>query len=407
MKKKLISGLFIVSLLLATFSVPRPAKAVDTGALAQRVALFFTDFPGTIATIGEWAWEKAEVLKEIIMAQGVLAAKIAALLTVQKATSLVIGDGKDGTIIRDFNDYLYVSPQQKAMEQMNSFFNTTSRGRLSALNYEGVGPNYDAYLVMEAKRMIGGQQFSTNIQEQVTDPSQMFSGGNMKGIMSYMQCANNVPCYTLTSTARYNAELIKAQTLAREENVNGFVPKKLNGRIVQPAALAQSALSQMDKLGTDVILMADNKDPAAYAQIAQGAAISLTARLTNYGIADSEGREKIRNQNDEFPFSLGYSTNGGIGVTAGGVTLKTGIGSWTGFLQVGNVCAAGGFEVDARGAAVLINGQKRQCPYPSANSSSVTGPSITCTTGTLGDQFCVGKAGADYKCGTAGVCVKK
>ena len=258
MKKKIFSIFFLIILL---FSLPtKPAKAqwTDLVAMGQRAVDFVVKLPGIIAQVGQYAYTLSRDISTAITSQALVIQKVLALLAVQQATSLLIGDGNGGggTIIRDFNDYLYVSPQQRAMAQMNSFFNTVSRGRLSTLNYEGIGPNYDAYLVAQARMAIAGQPFTTNLQDLVTDPKQMFDGGNMKGLMTYMQCANNVACYTMTSTAQYNLEFAKAQEIARTENVNGFIPKKVNGRITQPASIAQNALTQLDQLGTQIIMNA-------------------------------------------------------------------------------------------------------------------------------------------------------
>lgn len=338
MKRKIFSILLCALLFFnvsfftpASTFIPKANAALYT--LPQGIADFIGALPGTLAEMATKTFLDADKMTAALLSQALLLNKIAALTAVQIGTRAIVGSGNDSTIIRDFNNYLYVSPQQKAMTQMNSFFNTVSRGRLSTLNYEGVGPNYDAYLVGQARMAIAGQPFSTNLQDLVTDPTQMFAGGNMKGLMTYMQCANNVACYTLTSTARYNSEFSKAQDIANKKNVNGFIPKELNGRVVQPAQLAQVALTQLDQLGTQLIMSATDSGKAgglsaAITQVWEGAGITAAARLAKYGISDSAGKDAIRNQNDQFPFSIGYSTNGGVGISAGGVTNSTGLGSY-------------------------------------------------------------------------------
>ena len=322
------------------------------------------------------------------------------MLAVQTVTQAIIGDGDAGAI-PDWNDYLYVSPQQRAIAQMNSFFNTTSRGRLSRLNYEGIGPNYDAYLVAQARMAIAGQPFTTNLQDLVTDPTQMFAGGNMKGIMTYMQCANNVSCYSLTSTARYNLEFAKAQEIAKNEQFNGFLPKKSGGKITRPASILFNTLSQVDQLGTQVIMNTEAKEakdlPGAYAQLAGGALINIGARTFNYMSADTAGKDAIRNKNDQFPFSLAYSLNGGLGISAGGVTVNTGAGAFSGDLQIGNTCASGNFTVDLQGVTTDITGKRITCPKGSVSNGSikapsinVTVPSITCSTDKQCQDACNG-----------------
>ncbi len=281
---------------------------VDAASLARDIAEYVAKMAGNIA---------------------VVAVKIAALMVVQQITRAIIGDGGGGGTISDWNNYLYVSPQQKAMAQMNIFFNSVSRGRLSSLNYEGVGPNYDAYLVAQARQSINGQLFITNIQDQATDPSKMFATQNMKGIMSFVQPPNNPYSYSIVATEQYNKEFSKAQEIAKNEQTNGFLPIKKNGKVTQPASLAQNALLQIDQLGTNLIMDSnfEKQNAGAFAQIAAGAGISIAARSLNYATANSAGKEAIRNKNDEMPFSLSYSSTGGFGATSGGKTASTGVGT--------------------------------------------------------------------------------
>lgn len=307
------------------------------------------------------------------------ASKMAALFAVQKITAAIIGSN-DGGSITDYRQYLYIAPQQRAMAQMNSFFNTVSKGRLSSLNYEGVGINYDAYLVAQARQSIAGQSFSTNLQAQVSDPTQLFSTGNMKGIMTYMQCANNPACYTLTSVAKYNAELSKATEIAKAEQDKGFLPKKQNGKIVKPAALISNIFSQVDQLGTQVIMNADLSAglAAGEIQIAQGTLMNIASRSINYAVSDPSGKAAIRNSNDQFPFSLSYGTNTGIGFSAGGVTAQLGGVGAVGAVQIGNTCAITYGTVTPIGATVTIQGQKYTCPQ-TQTQTSVVAPTITTT----------------------------
>jgi hypothetical protein len=323
---------------------------------------------GSLAeAIKENAERIAEKLAEIAAANAITAYKILALLAVQKVTALIIGEG-DGLLIRNYASYLYTSPQQVALAQMNTFFNTVSKGRLSYLNYEGVGPNYDAYLVAQAKQAFLGTTFVTNLQEQVANPSDLFSGGNMKGIMAYAtNCANNVACYTLTAKSQYDKEFAKAQDVARSEQQNGFLPTKTSsGRITKPAALLQNALLQVDQVGTQLIMNADPKSDTSsqIGQIAAGAAISIASRAINYGISDNAGKAAIVAQNSQFPFSLGYSSAGGLNFSAGGTTINTALGSLGktvgtgGCTVIGNTQVCGSTDVNAAGGRVTTSTQK-------------------------------------------------
>lgn len=338
---------------------------------------------GWIATLGKWAVGTGAPYI-------LLSAKALAFIAIQKSMQAMIGKG-DGLIIRDYNDYLFLKPKQQAMMQMDTFFNTVSRGRSSVLNYEGVGPNYDAYLIAQARQSIMGHSFSTNIQNYATNPQQLFAGGNMKGIMSYMQCANNVACYTLTAQNQYEKELARAKEIAKEEGKSGFMPQKENGRITKPAELAKNALTQVDQLGTQVIMDAaltdnavDSGLPSALNQVAQGTAITIAGRLGNYGLSDAAGREAIRNKNDQQTMSLGYTLGGGFGASIGGVQVNTGAAAFSGQIMIGNTCAVAGGDVNGTGATVMINGVKTNCPTAGqanavAPSAVYVMPSITCT----------------------------
>jgi hypothetical protein len=404
MFKKNIAIILCLGFLLNTLLMPNQAKAwpsVATTSVGALAGIFgdtgiFAQLGTTIGTYVKENWESMTIA----------ASKMAALWLVQKITNAIIGSGNGGTIT-DWNNYLYVSPQQRAMAQMNSFFNTVSRGRLSSLNYEGVGPNYDAYLVAQARMAIAGQPFTTNLQESTTYPKELFSGGNMKGIMNYMQCANNVACYTLNSQSQYAMELAKATKIAEMEQDRGFLPSKKNGKITRPAALMTAAFSQVDQLGTEVIMKADPEDGlgAAEIQIAKGTAMSVVARTMNYATSDAAGRAAIQNKNDEFPFSLAYSANTGIGFSAGGVTVGTGAGAFNGNLQIGNVCASGNFTIAGDGATVDIHGNKITCPAGSKSKFTGTAPSIQftlpssyCTDGSSGDNICQLACNASINC---------
>jgi hypothetical protein len=342
------------------FANTRPAMAytvADIGNLVVNIGKYITSLGQYATQVAQFVWTKMEKLQDVLGASMVVAAKVVALLAVQKIVALFIGEG-DGSIIRDYNQYLYTSPQQRAMNQMNVFFNSVSRGRLSYLNYEGIGPNYDSYLVSQAKQMITGTTFVTNIQEQVSDPKQMFSGGNMKALSKFIECPNNVACYTLMASAQYDKELTKAQDIARSEQQNGFLPTKAaSGRITKPAALAQNALLQVDQVGTQLIMNADPKTPAAaLTQIAEGSVISIAARAINYGISDDAGKAAIVAQNNKFPFSLGYSSLGGVSLN--GSSTKIGSVGTSGSTQIGNTSITGGINVNAAGAQVTSSTQK-------------------------------------------------
>jgi hypothetical protein len=185
----------------------------------------------------------------------------------------------------------------------------------------------------------------------------------------------------MMSTARYKEEFAKAQEIAKMEQDRGFLPVKKNGKITQPSAIVSNALTQIDQLGTTVIMEAPsgkdaNKTASAY-QITQGALISTLARTFNYYASDAQGKEEIRNKNDQFPFSLDYKLNTGIGLSVGGATFSTGAGAIAGQIQIGNVCATVAGAADGTGAIVDIKGRKYNCK--TMLEVSGTAPSATFT----------------------------
>lgn len=326
MQKKIIALIICFGLIVSFVFIPyHNAKAIwpTSASIANLV-------PEAMTTVGTFS-DLAIAIKDIVMNKlaeiSVSTAKVAALLAVQAITRAVIGDGGGSGAITDWNNYLYAMPQQKALAQMNTFFTTASNGRASSLNYEGVGPNYDAYLISQAKKAIAEPVFKTDIQNTVSNPYQLFDNGNMKGFMTYLKCPNNVACYTLVATEKYNSEFTKAQEIAKKEQSNGFLPKKsITGKIIQPAVLISNAFTQVDQLGTQLIMTAEpsnGSSTGALLQIAKGATISIASRSFNYLIADSKGKATLRNKNDQFPFSLSYSSTGfGVKSTTSGVTTK-------------------------------------------------------------------------------------
>lgn len=403
--RKIVSFVLLLSIVFTIFPAPKDANAY-MGILDASLDPLTGLTTGSTA-VGTWSgfgMEMEKLISDKMASMLVVVSKVAALLAVQKITQAIIGKGGGG-VVYDWNDYLYISPQQRAMAQMNSFFNTVSAGRLSSLNYEGVGPNYDAYLVAQARQAISGQMFRTNLQEQVSHPSQAFANGNMKGLMTYMQCANNPACYTLVASSKYEETLKKEQEIAKLSQKDGILPVKKNGKIIQPAAIVASALTQIDQLGTQVIMNAEAKKVAelgaAELQIATGATINIAARSFNYMLADSKGKEEIQAKNDKFPFSLNYSLNTGFGISAGGVNASLGGVGAVGAVQIGNTCATGATIIDpAHGAVVVINGKKYSC----TTKGEITGtaPSISAT---LPTETCANNNGCNNLCSALPGCV--
>jgi len=333
-KQKLLSIILSFSIVFSIVfisSAPKAQATWPTFAIPNFVPEVFTSTTGATTL----AQKIAQTLLEATQSIALVGLKIAHLKLVQTLTKALIGSDSEGGagVVTNWNTYLYVSPQQQAMAKMNSFFSTVSRGRLSSLNYEGVsGKNYDQYMATEALREIEGQAFTTNLQEQASDPTKLFAAGNSKALLTYMQCANNVACYTLTATAKYNAEFEKNQTIAKNEQDKGFLPTKKNGVISRPASIVSGAFEAMDKMGTDLIMSADLKAnfAAGEAQMLGGVAISTISRGFNYAASSDAGKAALRNSNDaSTAFSVAYSSKDGFGVNVAGTTISSGVNANT------------------------------------------------------------------------------
>ena len=309
-KKIIISIMLCVSIVFGGLffaDVPKAnAVPLEISNLVANIAQFIGKLGGTIGAVGQWVidiWQKAkaiaDAIAEAIGANLIVVAKVAALYAVQEAVALIVGDS-DGqaNIIRDFEQYLYSNTKQLALDQVDDFFIATSGGRLSSFHYEGIGRNYDAYLVGLGKDMLGSSadDFKTTIQDAVQDPvKDMFADKNMKGLMSYMSCANNVACYTLASVSKYKDEITKEKDIAQTEQNDGILAvKDALGRITKPAEMVKSMLGDIDKQGTQMIITAEadtlDDQSAALQQIAEGAIMAIAARAINFGIEDQEGQ---------------------------------------------------------------------------------------------------------------------
>lgn len=281
-----------------------------------------------VGLIAEWAKAALEWVAKTLASALIVAAKIAALYAIEKAVAYLIGDdgGKEAMVIRDFESYLYTGPKQEALKQMKSFLTEVSASKSSYLNYEGIGTSYVSYLKKQGETAIsdtlegtiGGKKITTDIQEYVSDSSNFFAEGNMKGVVSYMKCANNPACLITEVQSKTAASFNKFQDIARSEAKDGLLPKKsASGRIETPAVMAQNALLEIDKQGTSMIIDAPiDGDTTAKAgalmQIATGAAMSIVSRAANYGIVDEaakvEAELTTKLGNTYYSFSTSYKS---------------------------------------------------------------------------------------------------
>lgn len=237
-----------------------------------------------IATDGMWMNEVTDRYLVPIL-------KVAAIEMMNQIISNIVSSGNNGKpmFVTDWNDYLYTSTQKNAKVYMNSFFNSVSAGRLSSLNYEGAGQSYDNYLKKQAEITIYGstKQTTTTINNYVSDPRQdLFSKGNFKAFSAFLSCSNNPYCYSLSAENAYEKELDRLKTIAiKEANTDGYLPKKVNGKIVTPGSQFQSAMEGIDQMANNWFMNATTS-PELIKALAGTVVTKVTKSLIE-GIASS------------------------------------------------------------------------------------------------------------------------
>ena len=200
-------------------------------------------------------------------------AKAAALLGSQMAVSTILNSDTDSApFVSNWNQYLYLSPQQRTMTYMNSLFNQATGGRASVLNYEGIGQKNYQYLLRQAASSISTKPLEVNLREYCVDPDNTFAGNNFRCFNAFLLPQNNPAGIVAIAQNSYQAEMEKEQTIAKNKQQGGFLPKETNGRITSPAALMQKGFLSLDSLGTESITTAQSGDW-------QGIAIGVSARI--------------------------------------------------------------------------------------------------------------------------------
>lgn len=273
----------------------------------------------------EYAAEIAAELSKSLASAAVVLAKIVALYAVQEAVALLLGDDSGGSnlIIRDFGEYLYKLPKKAAAKQMKAFFSQLSGGRTSYSSYEGVGTSYISQVKKQGETAmddlfegtVNGKKIATNLQEYVSDTTDGFSSGNLKGLVASTICGNSQACVNskVMAFAADNAQ--KGQETNKAEANNGMLPQKSStGRITTPAVMAWNALVDIDKHGSNLILNANAGAGnaasilTALEEIAAGAAMSIVSRAINYGIVDKAAKAEEEVISKGYTFSTSYGS---------------------------------------------------------------------------------------------------
>lgn len=242
-----------------------------------------------------------------------------AIIMVNKSVQALIGSGNNGKpqFVTNWNDYLFLGPQQRANGYMNSFFDSATRGRLAGAS-EGVATSYDSYMVNQAQKAIAGQPCAITMQSYTSNPNKMFVDGNMRGFMAFLQPCNNPIMFADIAQTQLTNQTQKEQVLADKQQDKGFLPKMVNGVITAPAILFQSALTGIDQMGTNAIVNA-----TTYPELIAATGISIGAKTLKYNFGSAVEKNQVTTQtNSDTIFKVNYTTDTGltVGANTGGYT---------------------------------------------------------------------------------------
>ena len=290
-KEYLRLSLFLTVALMLTFFSPIPKSSaqwvvIDPTNLVPNIK---TQIESTIQTTLTTVMKTNDVQRYLWdqMNQKMLPAlKAATIRTVNSAVTSVIGRGNKGKpqFITNWRDYLYQQPQQEATKYMNTFFQSTVASTTKTIS-EGINTttttitnvqqNYQSYMIQQARNTFEntGANCKMNLQNYAADPKQqMFQDQSFRSFMAFMEPCNNPYTYSEIDKAQYDKRLESAQTIAKSQQSNGWLPKvdSVTGILSAPATLYQNAMEQASQLANQAVVNAQS-----YAVLISSAAIKL------------------------------------------------------------------------------------------------------------------------------------
>lgn len=308
-KASLISIFFFTVMFSLVFSAPK-AQAIpvfDAGDIATNTLSLYQEAMTQITTLQEYAQTIQEYQKKVQGSATLLQAKQKALSDIRKNITREYFSGDNNLQITDYDDYLNKTPKKEAlsgMEEKGGFYDEVSNGRSSAFSYEVAGgrTDFDSYFASQSKSALTSNSPKTTLQNRVSSPNAIFNG-NMKGLVSYMECGNNPACYSLAAEKTYEEKTGELKEVAKAQETDGYKPKIENGKIVKPSELVKNASLQVENMGINFINTAGNGEQTmndAINQVLIGTDISLNSYLGKYGLSTSD----LQDAADLFSFSL-------------------------------------------------------------------------------------------------------
>lgn len=329
-KRKITHAVSLILILTFSFGsyVPK-ARATWPTIPVDAISNTMTTIQQTIATgwettmggikVQEWANDE---LDRYVMP----IAKQTAIILINKSVQSLIGNNNNGKpqFITNWNEYLYLNPQQRANGYMNSFFNRATGGRLSVLN-EGISNSYDSYMVTQAQKANAGQPCAVDIQNYTSNPNQMFVDGNLRGFMAFLKPCNNPVAFATIAGNERAAQIEKEQNIAKLQQSNGFLPKMIGNVIMAPASLYENALTGIDQMGNNMLVNAKT-----YPELLAATAINIGSKTLQYNFGTANTQNRVSAQSgagSSVNFRVNYNDKTGAGMSLNGTSVNTGVGA--------------------------------------------------------------------------------
>lgn len=227
-------------------------------ALILTVAIFFSACPPAAkaeiwgSNFGAGFMKQVlEVIYDIVMDAIMVALKKEAIDMVKdEITGSIVGD--DIAFITDWQKEMFTNPQSAATTYINDFLSATTRGKCSSSDYSSGGSgDYLSYLCGQARSMaIEAEPMETDIDEYMTDPSEMFDDGNWSAFSAFFQGNNNPIALSLTVQREMISKMSQEEEKAKTQAIAyaGFKGTQEGGQTITPGSISKEVLAKSETI---------------------------------------------------------------------------------------------------------------------------------------------------------------
>lgn len=209
-----------------------------------------------------------------------------AIEQVQKSVNKAIGKNsgeKGGSFIKSWGDVLKTGPEDAAKTYMNDVFFAQTGGMGSSDFSGGAGGDYASNMVKMAKKLTTeGEKVKMDIQEYVSDPSNLFGEGNWKGFMAMTaNPANNPFGYAIMAqNAKVEMEDSAKEIMKTVATSNqGYLPLMKDGKVATPGSILKDIQSYGQQMSYQALANTDN-----WIEIVSSMVTKVTTSSINQGL---------------------------------------------------------------------------------------------------------------------------